>query len=76
MRTCRSHIARKPVLLSLITAGILLLLLPRFASAVEAKKPHPPLADLLEQQNTIPRDNIFGTVKLLHAPKPDGRPVF
>lgn len=57
-------------LLNLSVASLLVLSAARPALAIEAKKPRPTLADTIQQQNRIPREQFYGTVKLMHAPYP------
>lgn len=57
-------------LLNLSVASLLLLSAARPALAIEAKKPRPTLADTIQQQDRIPREQFYGEVKLLHAPNP------
>lgn len=47
---------------------LLLLMSIRSVPAVEAQKPEISLADLIQQENKIHREQFFGDLKLLHSP--------
>ncbi|QDT28212.1 hypothetical protein Enr10x_35520 [Gimesia panareensis] len=57
-------------LLSLSAVWLLILSGAHSAFAIEAKKPQLSLADTIQQQSQIPREQFYGEVKLMHAPNP------
>ena len=70
MRARHSPTSFIPVLLSLTAVCLLMSSGAHSAFAVEAKKPRPTLADTIQQQDRIPREQFYGEVKLMHAPNP------
>ncbi|HCO26562.1 MAG TPA: hypothetical protein DIT97_27450, partial [Gimesia maris] len=70
MRARHSPTSFIPVLFSLTAVCLLMSSGAHSAFAVEAKKPRPTLADTIQQQDRIPREQFYGEVKLMHAPNP------